>query len=64
MGKINPTAKLLKLIFDTTNYKHLIDSSMFITGSTGFLGSAILRFFYYLEKIATMLLYKTLTILK
>ena len=50
MGKINPTAKLLKLIFDSTNYKHLIDSSMFITGSTGFLGSALLKSIDYINR--------------
>ena len=50
MDKINPTAKLLKLIFDSTNYKHLIDSSMFITGSTGFLGSALLKSIDYINR--------------
>ena len=50
MYKINPTAKLLKLIFDSTNYKHLIDSSMFITGSTGFLGSALLKSIDYINR--------------
>ena len=40
----------LRFYCNILHHKHLIDSSMFITGSTGFLGSALLKSIDYINR--------------